>query len=72
MLDFRWIVVRCEKKRVRIRVSWDLPWSLQYLMIGSDAAIPWFPLPLVVITGSEHPLILASPPAEAKLAHLFL
>ena len=35
-------------------------------MTGTEAVIPWFPLPELMTTGSSQPFIRASEPAAAQ------
>ena len=62
---FWWIVVRSESAIARYMVSSSTPSSVAYTMTGTEAVIPWFPLPELMITGSSHPFIRASDPAAA-------
>ena len=45
--------------------SRSIPYSLAYIMIGTDSVIPWLPLPQLIMTGIEQPSMRASDPAAA-------
>ncbi len=59
-----WIVARFEITRARYIVSSDTCSSFAKTTIGTEAVIPWLPLPELITTGSSQPFILASEPAS--------
>ncbi len=62
----RWMVSRSLRTTARRSFSWLTPSSWAYTATGTEAVIPWLPLPETMMTGISHPLIRASLPAAAQ------
>ena len=71
MCFFILIVTKLLKTKALANSSSDLSKSLAVWATGIEQAIPWFPLPAVVIIGIAHPSILASE-AAAEAAIILL
>ena len=62
---FMWMVSRSLRTTARRSFSWLTPSSWAYTATGTEAVIPWLPLPETMMTGISHPLMRASDPAAA-------
>jgi hypothetical protein len=67
---FWWTVSRLDTARARYSLSSPMPLARAYSTTGTQAVIPWLPLPDTMTTGSSQPLIRASDPAAARARSL--
>ena len=65
MPDFWWMVSRSESTTARSSFSSPQPRRAAYTATGTEAVMPWLPLPERMTAGSSQPFIRASDPAAA-------